>query len=76
MKLLIPVAFVAVLLGACAPQVSAANSRGGVINHVNGLTQADALKKADDVCASHGRVARISGESDLNNTMTFDCVAP
>jgi hypothetical protein len=58
------------LLAACAPE------RGGIVTHATGLQQSDAFKVANEHCQKFGRVARISGTDVLDNTMTFDCVAP
>jgi len=72
--LLAVVAFVG--LCGCAPTLTAANERGGVIDHVIGLDRDVAFQKADEHCRKFGRVARISGQDTLASTMTFDCVKP
>lgn len=61
-------------IAGCAPAVVAANDRGGDIEHVIGLTKADAFKKANDHCRQYGRVAQISGYDELGSSMTFNCV--
>jgi hypothetical protein len=66
----------ALLLSACAPTVVASNSRGGTVEHVIGLTKADAFKKADEQCRTYGRVARISEYDVLGSSLAFDCVDP
>ncbi len=63
-------------LAACAPTLKGANERGGIIDHVSGLTRETAFKMADGHCRKYGRVARISGQDALQSNMTFDCVAP
>lgn len=64
------------LLCACAPTLIGANSAGGMVDHVSGLTRTDALAKADAHCHQYGKVARISGQDPLDSTLTFDCVKP
>lgn len=65
--------FLAAVAG-CAPLIVAANERGGDIEHVIGLTKAEAFKKANDHCRQFGRVAQISGYDELGSSMTFNCV--
>lgn len=62
-------------LGGCS-SLTAANERGGILSHVTGFDRDKAFKMADDHCHKYGRVARISGTNELDNSMTFDCVAP
>lgn len=73
------------LLGGCAPTLSAANQAGGIVGGVRtGKLLTDnadqALALADAHCRQYGRVARIrnlGAESGVgNDTVTFDCVAP
>ena len=64
------------LLVGCAPSLNAANERGGIVDHVSGLTRASAFKLADDHCRRFGRVARISGQNALESNFSFDCIAP
>jgi hypothetical protein len=63
-------------LSGCAPTIVGANSRGGTIEHVSGLTKGDAFNQADAHCKQFGRVARISSQNEWDSSMTFDCVAP
>jgi hypothetical protein len=58
----------------CAPSLVGSNERGGMISHVSGMNRDDAFSLADRHCRQFGRAARISGQSALDSTMTFDCV--
>lgn len=69
------VLFVAGLSG-CAPQIIAANERGGIINHVSGVNHGEAFKTADVYCHQKGLVARVANDDWIYNQMTFDCIAP
>tara|TARA_R110000868_G_scaffold44407_2_gene148369 strand:- start:217 stop:441 length:225 start_codon:yes stop_codon:yes gene_type:complete len=64
------------LLAGCAPKLSVANERGGIVDHVSGLTRNSAFKLADNHCRKFGRVARISGQDALQSNFSFDCIAP
>jgi hypothetical protein len=67
---------VAASVAGCAPSIVGANSRGGTIEHVSGLTKGDAFRQADAHCQKYNRVARISGQNEWDSSMTFDCVPP
>jgi hypothetical protein len=58
----------------CAPTLSGANERGGIVENLRPRNVADAFNVADTHCKQHGRVARISQQTE--DTLTFDCVAP
>ncbi len=61
----IGVAFVAlVTLSACAPGLTGANERGGIVtDYTGGFEQGEAFKTADAHCRRYGRVARISEDA-------------
>lgn len=62
------------VVSGCAPTLTGANERGGMISHVMAYNRADSLAVADAHCNKFGRVARVSGLSPLDNVVTFDCV--
>lgn len=62
------------LLCACAPQVGAASASGGIIKNY-GWTPNQALALAQKHCDKFGRDAVITSENDLQDHMTFRCVA-
>jgi len=64
----------AAVLASCAPTIVGGNERGGDIEHVIGLTKADAFRKAEEHCKKYGRVARVSQYDVLGSSLTFDCV--
>jgi len=72
----IEVTLAALLLSGCAPTIVAENSRGGTIQHVAGLTQGAAMKKADAACKKYDRVARVNQYDVLSSSLSYDCVAP
>lgn len=61
-------------LAGCAPTLTGANERGGMISHVGGWNRDDAFKLADGHCKQFGRTARVSQLDALESIMTFDCV--
>lgn len=63
-------------LQACQAGLLTGNERGGIVEHVTGMTEAAAFKIADDHCHKFGRVARVSGLDVVFNRLMFDCVAP
>jgi hypothetical protein len=67
----------AVGLSACAPSLQNGNSVGGIVKEGLGPGKGgEALAVADAHCRKFGKVARISGQSALDSTLTFDCVTP
>jgi hypothetical protein len=58
----------------CAPSLTGANERGGMVSHVGGWNRAESLALADEHCHKFGRLARISGTSPMDSMITFDCV--
>lgn len=61
------------LLAACAPNLAAANERGGIIvNH--GWSQSKSFAEAEKHCQKYGRHARVTDTNDLEATLSFDCV--
>lgn len=63
-------------LAACAPKVQHANSAGGVIG-LNGVMneQSKAAAVADAECAKHGKIARLTRQDVLSDTVNYECVA-
>lgn len=64
----------ALLLSGCAPQVGAASASGGIIKNY-GWTPNQALELAQQHCAKYGKDAVVTSENDLQDHMTFQCVA-
>lgn len=62
------------LAAGCAPTVSGANERGGIVEHVVGLNRAEAMKEADAHCAQFKRVAKVTEQNTLASTLVFECV--
>lgn len=73
MKRLALLAFVA--LSACAgPHIVSATEAGGIVGSY-GWQPGKSLAVADAYCAKYGKAARVSSQNDLQDNMTFDCVA-
>lgn len=64
-----------VALTGCAPRLSFANEAGGVVNKSGSMGNDRAYALANDHCATFGKIARITSQDVLMNTMRFDCVA-
>ena len=62
-----------ILLGGCAPSLSA-TERGGIISHVGGWNRGEAVALADKHCHQSNRIARITSSDPLNSALIFDCV--
>jgi hypothetical protein len=73
MRVLLVIASVVALTG-CAPTLKGSSPAGGLIK-TNG-SDGKAFELANEHCKTVNKVARISGQNELNNTMSFDCVAP
>lgn len=65
-----------VTLSGCAPTLVASNSAGGIVGHISNVNRAQGFALADAHCKEQGKVARISGQDWVYNTMPFDCVTP
>ena len=65
-----------IILSGCAPSLSGANEKGGIVEHVIGLNREDAFKTANEHCKSFGRVAKVTEQNTLASTLVFECVAP
>lgn len=63
-------------LAGCAPSLVGANEAGGVVGSNFNMSRSKALSLADKHCKQYGKVARISGQNEVRNSTTFDCVAP
>jgi hypothetical protein len=65
------------LLSGCAAHVTGSNERGGMIHMGLGPgKRAKAFKLADAECHKHGRVAQVRSHSELDDSLTYECVAP
>ncbi|WP_198352341.1 hypothetical protein [Sphingomonas sp. MA1305] len=65
---------IAILLTGCAPSLVGANEAGGVVGANFNMSRSKALALADAHCRKYGKVARISGQNEVRNSTTFDCV--
>jgi len=65
--------FAALALSGCAATVHG-TAAGGVVQA--GLLQSEAFKAANAHCDKFGKIVRITQTSILQDSMTFDCVAP
>ncbi len=66
---------IAASLASCAPQVTGSNERGRMLHMGLGpAKRAKAFKMAESECAKDGRVARVTGHSEWDNSFTYDCV--
>lgn len=65
-----------IVLSGCAPSLSGANEKGGIVEHVIGLNREDAFKTANEHCKTFGRVAKVTEQNTLASTLVFECVAP
>ncbi len=71
---MIGTALLALSLTACAgPHISSATPAGGIVSSY-GWQPNKALQVAQAYCAKIGKNARVSGQNDLQDQMTFDCV--
>lgn len=65
----------ALLLAACStPHLMSGNEVGGVIGSY-GLQPRGAFAEAEGHCAKFNKVARVTGQNDLQDQMTFECVS-
>ena len=64
----------ALLLAGCAPSLGQVSASGGIVKNY-GWTPNQALAVAQEHCAKYGRDAVITSENDLQDHMTFRCVA-
>lgn len=63
------------LLCACTPQMTGSNEAGGMIHMGLGpAKRSKAFKLAESECEKHGKIARVSGHSEWDNSFTYDCV--
>jgi hypothetical protein len=70
----LPLALVALSLGACqTPHITSATSAGGIVSSY-GWQPNKSLMLADEYCKKVGKSARVGHENDLQDHMTFDCV--
>jgi hypothetical protein len=67
-------ALLMLLLCSCAPEVGAASASGGIIKNY-GWTPNQALSLAQAHCDKFGKDAVVTSENDLQDHMTFRCVA-
>ncbi|MFP5329840.1 MAG: hypothetical protein ACLGHC_06870 [Alphaproteobacteria bacterium] len=69
------VAFIALLsLPACAPSLGTVSSSGGIVKNY-GWTPNQALAIAQKHCEKYGKDAIVTSQNDLQDNMTFQCVA-
>jgi hypothetical protein len=63
-------------LAACAPKVVQGNEGGGFIS-MHGVVgeRQKAARVAQEECAKHGKVARISRFDVISDTVSYECVA-
>jgi hypothetical protein len=75
MRLALATAFVAVSsLSGCATSLTGANEAGGIVNSGFNMGQGKSMEMANKHCAKYGKVARVSGQNEIRNSITFDCV--
>jgi hypothetical protein len=65
----------AIGLSACAPKLVQGTEAGGIVGSY-GWKPGQALAEAQKHCQKYGKSARVSSQNDLQDNMTFDCVAP
>lgn len=63
-------------LGGCAATMEAANEAGGIVNLNYNMGQAAGFQKANEHCQKFGKVARVTAQNEIRNTLAFDCVTP
>lgn len=66
----------ALMVASCAPSLAAGNEVGGIVRHVSNVNRTEGFAVADAHCRALGKVARITNQDWVYNTMTFDCVTP
>lgn len=65
---------IGLLLSGCAPEVGQASASGGIVKNY-GWTPNKALAVAQAHCDKYGKDAVVTSENDLQDHMTFRCVA-
>jgi hypothetical protein len=68
------VLLLALLVSGCAPAIGSASEGGGIVKNY-GWTPNHALDLAQAHCAKYGKDAVVTSENDLQDHMTFRCVA-
>ena len=68
------VALLAALVAGCAPTVGQVSPSGGIIKNY-GWTPNQSLELAQKHCAQYGKDAIVTHQNDLQDNMTFQCVA-
>lgn len=63
------------LLAGCAPSLVGANEAGGIVNANFNMGQGKALALAQAHCQKYGKIARVSGQNEIRNNVTFECVS-
>jgi len=66
----------AITLQGCAPELMAANERGGIVRRGTGNNEGPAFALADAHCHKFGRAAQVTGINILENRLAFACVEP
>lgn len=65
---------VPILVSACAPSLGTVSASGGIVKNY-GWTPNQALAIAQKHCDKYGKDAVVTSQNDLQDNMTFQCVA-
>jgi len=66
--------FVLLSVSACAPSLGTVSTSGGIVKNY-GWTPNQALAIAQKHCDKYGKDAVVTSQNDLQDNMTFQCVA-